>query len=272
MTTLVCPEYELGTFCSRIAGKDLAEILEVISAEISTARRLHREKTRDADFRVGSRGRKYCDDLQTLLKMFMGSCPRNPSPEFVTAVMPLVKSIRTKWRVTGIDEFIETAPTRSVLPFGDPLVVVVSSQEVQSGNIQPALSTLSRLIDSPEAARVNMEKVDIAFFGYDQRGEELFEIPEVRHYVYQLDERFPYWLFFLSKRHLGLQCLIHCLLLPHLTDEAKAKHHPKQLESLLLNRWFPAMNQIAGFAGLTEDENRHLTNRVMTYISRGRLT
>ena len=150
-----------------------------------------------------------------------------------------------------------------------PLCIVVSRQEVESGDIQPSLSILKKLITSPEVARANMEMVDISFHGYDKCREELFELPEVRKYVHELDSQFPYWLFFLSKHYLGLQCLIHCFLLPHLIDEAKAELHPKQLESLL-NRWFPAMNQVADFAGLSDDDNRKLTERVELYIQNGR--
>lgn len=154
-------------------------------------------------------------------------------------------------------------------PFGDPLFVVVSKEEVDALDIAPALSTLKRLISSPAVARANMEMVDISFFGYDNRREELFEIPSVREYVHLLDEEFPFWLFFLSKHFLGLQCLTLCFLLPFLTDEGKTKRHPQQLQELLLKRWFPAMNQVSTFAGLSEEEIEGVTNRAMDYFTRG---
>ena len=45
-----------------------------------------------------------------------------------------------------------------------------------------------------------MERLSIAFHGYDQDVRELDEIREVRDFVYMLDDKFPYWLFFLSKK------------------------------------------------------------------------
>lgn len=151
----------------------------------------------------------------------------------------------------------------------EPLIIIVSQQEVLDLNIQPALSVLSRLLESPKIALACMEKVDIGFAGYDDVTSELFEIPQVRDYVRKLDDQFPYWLFFLSKHDLGLQCLMFCHLLPFLTDKGKAEHHPKQLHDLLIRRWFPAMNQAAAFAGV-EDEIEALTDRAMMYFTEGR--
>lgn len=115
-----------------------------------------------------------------------------------------------------------------------------------------------------------MERVDIAFHGYDHTHEELFEIPEVRDFVYKLDEQFPFWLYFLSKRHLGLQCLLWCFLPPFLTVEARSKIFPERINDLLTKRWLPAMNQIGEHLGLSESQIERLTERALSYITNGR--
>lgn len=156
-------------------------------------------------------------------------------------------------------------------PIGDPLCIVVSRDEVRRRDISPALGTLTSLLSTPEKARAYKERVDIAFDGYNDDSRELDEIEEVRDFVHKLDAAFPFWLFFLSKHMLGLQCIVFCHLLPFLTDEGKAEHHPRQLEELLLKRWFPAMNQVAEYVGLTEKEIEEMTERVLLYIKIGRL-
>lgn len=155
-------------------------------------------------------------------------------------------------------------------PIGDPLCVVVSREEVRSQDISLALSTLKALLRTPETARAYRERVDIAFDGYNDDTRELDEIEEVRDFVHKLDAEFPFWLFFLSKHMLGLQCVVFCHLLPFLTDEAKAEHHPRQLEQLLLNRWFPAINHVAEYAGLSEKGIEEMTERFFTYMKTGR--
>jgi hypothetical protein len=153
----------------------------------------------------------------------------------------------------------------------DPLCIVVSRDQVESGDASEVLKTLKGFLASPAKAKSFQERLDIAFHGYDDDRRELFEIPTVREFVYKLDEGFPFWLFFLSKQHLGLQCILHCFLLPFLTGEARAKTHPNQLGELLTHRWFPAMNQVCQFAGLTETENRLLTERSTQYFMNGLL-
>jgi hypothetical protein len=73
MISLVSPKYDFQEFCRCMFGKDPMEVMEAASAEITYARRIHRETTKDRDFRRGSRGRAYCDDLQQLISLFMGS-------------------------------------------------------------------------------------------------------------------------------------------------------------------------------------------------------
>lgn len=158
----------------------------------------------------------------------------------------------------------------NISPFGDPMIIVVSREMVESEDVDSILNILKRLIESPEVAKANMEHVDITFGGYNNTSEELFEIPAVRNYVYRLDEKFPYWLFFLSKHMLGLQCLMYCFLPPYLTDEAKANIHPKELEKLLVNRWGPAMDHISQYAGLNDSEIKALALRVQKYFTQGR--
>lgn len=152
----------------------------------------------------------------------------------------------------------------------EPLVVVVSKEEVLARDINPALNILSKFIESPEVALKYKENVEIAFQGYDDSTFELFEIQPVREYVALLDAKFPFWLYFLSKEHLGLQCIIHCFLPPFLTEEGKREIFPQRLEQYLLNRGFPMMNYICENVGCTLEENEELTDRAMRYITMGR--
>ncbi len=95
-------------------------------------------------------------------------------------------------------------------------------------------------------------------------------MPAVRSFVSKLDEKFPYWLFFLSKHHLGLQCVLLCFLPPFLTETARAGVFPERIGELLTRHWFPAMNHICDYAGFSEQEVDALTDRVVDYINHGR--
>lgn len=274
MINLVSPEYDLETFCNRMRGKDPLSVMEAASAEISYARRLHREAAKESDFRKGSRGRRYCENLQKLISMLMnGSVPAGSTSEFLITVKPLVQELLQRWEIGNLRQVFSNLQTKERLSLPktiDPLVIVISRNEVEAMDISAALGTLKKLTDSPDTAREFVERVDIAFHGYDHIRYELFEIPEVRNFVYKLDEQFPFWLYFLSKRHLGLQCILWCFLPPFLTDDARSRIFPERINDLLTKRWLPAMNHICEYVGFSESQIEQLTERAMAYITKGR--
>ena len=148
----------------------------------------------------------------------------------------------------------------------EPVIFVVSKNEVVNQDISSILSSLNNLLSSPEKALSYCEKIDISFDGYNNIHDELFEIPEVRNFVYKLDEEFPYWLYFCSKELHGLRTLLYCFLPPHLTDEAKAKYWGEKSLEVLTGRWFPAMNSICDFVKADEEENIRLTEVTYKYL------
>lgn len=276
MEKLVSPEYDLDAFCHIVRGKDLPAVMRAVSVEISMARLLHRKTTNGRDFRKGSKGDEYCENLQKLLSMLMnGSVPNGSTPEFLWAVKPLVQQLLQEWEIGDLRQVFADLPQPKdtgllCLPETvDPLVFIISRAEVEERNTSVALRKLKRLVESRETAKAFVERVDIAFHGYDDVGWELPEMSEIRDFVHELDEHFPYWLFFLSKRHLGLQCLLYCFLPPFLTDEGRARLHPPEVEKLLLGRWFPAMNHICASVGYSEEQVKRLTERALAYVTTG---
>lgn len=151
----------------------------------------------------------------------------------------------------------------------DFLQIIISKADVQSGNTESTGNILASLTSTPAQALKWRERVDIAFEGYDHTTEELFEIPEVRDFVYKLDEMFPFWLFFMSKAHLGLQCILLCFLPPYLKPEAKARIFPVRIEQLLTQHLFPAMNDVCAFVGMSEEDVAEMTDRTIEYMSSG---
>lgn len=151
----------------------------------------------------------------------------------------------------------------------DHLVVVASKAEVLSGDTTGTLGALRTLLRSPQAAEAWRERVDFAIDGYNDTKWELFEILEVREFVEKLDSEFPFWLFFLSKHDLGLQCITLCFLPPFLTPKAQQRVFPEQLDDLLSRRWFPAMNRVCEWVGMPEREIEAMSNRALTYLLNG---
>lgn len=150
-----------------------------------------------------------------------------------------------------------------------PILIVISREEVERRDITAPLEAFKALLLDRETIRANRTNVDVSFSGYERTRDELFEIPEVRNYVYALDAKFPFWLYFLSRSFTGLQCIAYCHLLPFLTPEARAKHHLQKLAELIERRWGPALFELCSTVGHTEAEADALLASAMAYFQSG---
>ena len=148
----------------------------------------------------------------------------------------------------------------------DYLNITISRESVINSNFEEAMHILRQLTSNVTIIKYYCERVDITFDGYNQTREELWEIPEVRNYVLELDNQFPYWLFFLSKNGSGLYTIIKCFLLPFLKPEAEIEINSKKLQNYMLKRGFLAMNHLCELANLSKEENIEMTDRVMKYL------
>lgn len=148
----------------------------------------------------------------------------------------------------------------------DFLNIEISKNEVMSGNFSAPIEILNQLLSDQNVAKHFMERVDIFFSGYDGHRNELWEIQEVRTYIQNLDNLFPFWFFFLSKKGGGLYVIVKCHLLPFLKPEAENQYNVPKLQDYMQKRGFPAMNKVCGFVGMNELEIDKLTDRTLDYF------
>jgi hypothetical protein len=91
------------------------------------------------------------------------------------------------------------------------IVLVVSRDEVERLDFSGCLGVLDSLIESREKAMRFRDRVVFGVDGYNDDPRELFEVPEVRTFVRELDAKWPYWFFFLSKATGALKMIMFSL-------------------------------------------------------------
>ena len=96
-------------------------------------------------------------------------------------------------QITTADHIAEDAHN------ADFIVVNFSRSEVEAGSLDDALSRLEVLSDSMDFVVKFKDQVSFCFDGYDADFRELYEIPECRNFMRQLNARWPYWFHFLEK-------------------------------------------------------------------------
>ncbi len=149
------------------------------------------------------------------------------------------------------------------------LTLMISREEIEDRNLSSALASLTILLQNSASVRKACEQVEVQFEGYEDDPREVFEIEEVRAFVRRLDEKFPFWLYFLDKRTTGLQAITMCFMPTHLPARNRHEVYPGQLNRLLSKRWFPALNHVCAYAGFDEAGIDALTSRAMQYLTVG---
>jgi hypothetical protein len=165
----------------------------------------------------------------------------------------------------------EATTATSILDQLAPLIIVVSRDEVERKDIAGPLTTLRWLVSSVDIIRQFRKRVDISFHGYNNTTDELWEISAVRDYVSALDMQFPFWLYFLSRHFLGLQCVGFCMLPPFLTEEGRRRIHIDMLNDILAARWQPALVRLCNSAGLADSVADELAKSANEYFVHGPL-
>jgi len=148
------------------------------------------------------------------------------------------------------------------------LTVVISREQIEAGGISQPLGVLRQLLRRQAVIKF-CEQVEICVTGFDDDPRELYEMAEVRNFVYKLDAEFPYWLYFLTKRGTGLSFILSCLCPPFLTPEDERRSWNERIADYLLKRGLPALNHICQRAKCSEEERRRLNDRIAEYILTG---
>jgi hypothetical protein len=148
----------------------------------------------------------------------------------------------------------------------DSIVLVVSRDEVQELDLTGCLGVLDSLIESRERAMRFRDQVVFGVDGYNDDPRELFEIPEVRTFVRELDARWPYWFFFLSKTTDALKMIMLSLSRYQRVGGGLARYDPKDFELFLVSH-FVALNRIFDRFDFDQVLNEEMSEALINYFT-----
>ena len=147
----------------------------------------------------------------------------------------------------------------------DAVGVVVSRQETESLDITPTLRVLQTLLYDAETVTMFRGKATIAFDGYDNDSRELYEIPEVRRYLVELDSKFPYWFYFLSTRDDMLKMIAFCLCQTRRIETGMAYPDRHDMQAFMVAH-FDAINRLFDRFQLDESISVEISGLVADYF------
>jgi hypothetical protein len=142
---------------------------------------------------------------------------------------------------------------------------------VERGDTAAVLEALRAMAFNAASTRSFAGSVRLLFNWPEADTRELYQIKEVRRYVQDLHQSFPYWFHFLEKDHDSLLVILLCLV-PIVDAGERAGVVRSEIETQQLNKviqsLFGAMNELYATHGLTPAENSAMTQAVGRYVKR----
>lgn len=147
----------------------------------------------------------------------------------------------------------------------EPVYLVLSRQQVESDDRQETMAFLQHIVANPDHALEFMGRVSLIVDGYNDDARELFEIPEVRHYLKALDDQWANWFFFLSQADDSIKILESCLCDTIEVIPGVASVDLEQMERYL-TRHFSALNRLCEAMAIPEEINQEISEGIIELI------
>ena len=148
---------------------------------------------------------------------------------------------------------------------GEPIFLVFSREQILAMDLQEPLTVLRQLAGNPEKAVSACGRISLVIDGYNTDSRELFEIPEVRRYIQQLDAMWPYWFFFLSQVDDSIKVIESCLCDSIEVVPGVTSIDTEQLNDCL-TRHFSALNSYCEAINLPESKIQEISEGIISLI------
>lgn len=140
----------------------------------------------------------------------------------------------------------------------DPVVILISRQKVEEGDLQTLLDRLKAFCLTREDVAKYQAQMILQVDGYDSDPRELTDIPEVRALLRRLADEWPYWAYFLNQVDDSLPLLASCAVGEEFLGGGRVVPNPARLDRFL-KRGFAGMNELFDRFDLPEQQNEELS-------------
>jgi hypothetical protein len=159
-----------------------------------------------------------------------------------------------------------TSPRIDLRPgVSEPVVLMFSRREVEAGDPSALVERLNSLFNTRDAIWRYRGQVALAVDGYNDDPRELVDVPEVRAFLVEFDQQWPYWAFYFNQVDDSIKLLASCLCAGRYLGRGQVEIDAEKLQRFLLTG-FAAMNSIFDEHGFAEAELEAMSNGVIEVI------
>ena len=147
----------------------------------------------------------------------------------------------------------------------EPIVLMISRREVEAGDVNGVVDRLNEQFRTPEFIWRFRCQMSLVVAGYEDDWRELIDIPEVRSFLREFDQAWPYWAFFFNQLDDSIALLCACLCGSFYPGGGAVEIDAGRLGQLLA-RGFAAMNALFDDHGFPESELETMSRGVIEVI------
>lgn len=147
----------------------------------------------------------------------------------------------------------------------EPVVLVISRRQVETGDIASVLTELKPFLATREDAWLYRGQMALVVDGYNEDHRELIDIPEVRAFLRALDRDWPYWAFFFNQVDDTLIIFLSCLCGAGYPGGGAVEMDLGKLQEAL-ERGFLGMNAVFEKFGFPDGELESMSRGLMEVI------
>lgn len=138
---------------------------------------------------------------------------------------------------------------------------IITKNQILENDIDSIMDDLNTFISSRESCLALKDKMDFFIEGYNEDKRELYEIIEVVEFLRNIDERWPYWGFFLYKESRWLKLMVMILL-----DRTKEKQTFSMQASNILRKWYEKLNLLANMNAFSDELVKYESIKIRNMI------
>lgn len=135
----------------------------------------------------------------------------------------------------------------------EPVVLLISRREVESGDLASVLSRLKVFSATREDAWLYRGQMSLVVDGYEADPRELVDIPEVRSLLKRLEAEWLYWAFFFNQVDDSIKLLLSCAAGKRFLGRGAVEIDPQRIPEVMSHA-FAGMNSLFDRFGFPESD------------------
>ena len=165
-----------------------------------------------------------------------------------------------------------TSPPRIDLRPGvtEPVLLLISRRAVESFDVASVLNGLKPLLATREDAWRYRGQMSMIFDGYDSDPRELVDIPEVRTFLLEFDQKWPFWAYFFNQVDDTIKIYLSCICGASYPGGGAVEIDTEKLRITLMHG-FGELNSLFERFGFSEKELEITSRGVMEMVEQSGL-